>query len=81
MPQIGLPELIIILVIVLLVFGSTKLPDLARAMGKSIREFRKGQEGEDEAAKAKKEAEKAAIEHPAAQAKDEGKPTDTKKQA
>ncbi|MBI4307710.1 MAG: twin-arginine translocase TatA/TatE family subunit [Chloroflexi bacterium] len=82
MPQIGLPELIIILVVVLLIFGSTKLPELARAMGKSIREFKKGQVGEGEDAKAKQnEPEKATTEPPAAQAKDEAKPADVKKQA
>ena len=50
MPNIGLTELIIILVILLLLFGSTRLPQLAKGMGKSIREFKKGvSEGEDEA--------------------------------
>ena len=35
-------ELIIILAIILLIFGGAKLPGLARSMGSSIREFRKG---------------------------------------
>lgn len=35
-------ELIIILVIVLLLFGARKLPDLARSLGASAKEFRKG---------------------------------------
>ena len=35
-------ELIIILVVVLLLFGSTRLPQLARGMGKCISEFKKG---------------------------------------
>ena len=47
---IGMPggaELIIILVVILLLFGSTRLPQLARGMGKSISEFKKGiSEGE-----------------------------------
>lgn len=38
---IGLPELIIILVIALIVFGPKKLPDLARSLGKGMAEFRK----------------------------------------
>ena len=38
---IGPPELILILFIVLLLFGSTRLPKLASSMGKAIREFRK----------------------------------------
>ncbi|HEX6182766.1 MAG TPA: twin-arginine translocase TatA/TatE family subunit [Pyrinomonadaceae bacterium] len=42
MPNIGMTVLIIILVILLLLFGSTRLPQLAKGMGKSIREFKKG---------------------------------------
>jgi len=38
---IGLPELIIIMVIALIVIGPKKLPDLARALGKGMAEFRK----------------------------------------
>ncbi len=37
-----LPELIIILVVALLVFGPKKLPEMGSAVGKSIKEFRKG---------------------------------------
>ena len=39
--SIGMPELIIILVIALIIFGPRKLPELGRALGKSIGEFRK----------------------------------------
>ena len=47
---LGMQELLIILVILLLLFGSTRLPQLARGMGKSIREFKKGiNDGEDDA--------------------------------
>ncbi len=50
MPDIGAPELIIILVAVLIIFGPGKLPDLGRTLGKSIREFRHSvQEINDEA--------------------------------
>ncbi|HEY5549736.1 MAG TPA: twin-arginine translocase TatA/TatE family subunit [Candidatus Saccharimonadales bacterium] len=38
----GLPELIILLAIVLLLFGSTRLPKLARSLGQSMRELRDG---------------------------------------
>ncbi|MCJ7812590.1 twin-arginine translocase TatA/TatE family subunit [bacterium] len=38
--NIGMPELLIILVIVLLMFGSKRLPELARGLGKGIREFK-----------------------------------------
>lgn len=44
---IGLPELLIILAIVLLVFGATRLPKLAGSMGKAMREFRKSASGEE----------------------------------
>ena len=57
----GPTELIVILVIVLLLFGSTRLPSLARGMGKSISEFKKGiSEGgkEDERAVAESRREK-----------------------
>jgi sec-independent protein translocase protein TatA len=37
-----MPELIIILVVALLIFGPKKLPEMGSAIGKSIREFRKG---------------------------------------
>ncbi len=39
---LGPTELIIILVIVVLLFGSRKLPELARGLGQSAKEFRKG---------------------------------------
>jgi sec-independent protein translocase protein TatA len=39
---IGAPELIIILVIMLLLFGAKKLPEMARSIGKSTKEFKKG---------------------------------------
>ena len=44
MGSIGAPELIIVLLIVLLVFGGAKLPKLARSIGEAQREFRKGQD-------------------------------------
>ncbi|MCY4430739.1 MAG: twin-arginine translocase TatA/TatE family subunit [Rhodospirillales bacterium] len=42
MPNIGAPELLIILVLVLLVFGGAKLPKLARSLGQAQREFKDG---------------------------------------
>ena len=44
----GMPELIIILVIVMVVFGAGKLPEIGGALGKSIRNFKKASEGKDE---------------------------------
>ena len=42
MPNLGAPELIIILVIILLLFGSKKLPELSRTIASSIKELRGG---------------------------------------
>lgn len=48
--DVGPAELLIILAVVLLLFGSKKLPELARGMGQAAKEFRKGaQESADEA--------------------------------
>ena len=44
----GMPELIIVLVIVLVVFGAGKLPEIGSAFGKSIRNFKKATDGKDE---------------------------------
>ena len=44
MPDIGVGELLIVLIIVLVVFGGAKLPKLARSLGEAQREFRKGHE-------------------------------------
>lgn len=40
--NVGLPELLVILVIVLLLFGAKRLPEIARSIGKSIHSFRQG---------------------------------------
>lgn len=49
-------ELLIILLIVLLVFGARKLPDLARSLGASAKEFRKGiEDGSEQATDAQAE--------------------------
>ena len=42
-----LPELLLILVIVLVIFGAGKLPEVAGSLGKSIREFRKHSQSEE----------------------------------
>jgi sec-independent protein translocase protein TatA len=47
MPKIGLPELIIILVIVLVLFGGTRLPKLARSIRESRDELKKGMKSSD----------------------------------
>lgn len=49
MAGLGAPELIIILLVVLLLFGTARLPKLARSIGEASREFKKGVvEGEKE---------------------------------
>ncbi len=54
MPNIGAPELIIILIVVLLIFGVGRLSRIGGEMGGAIREFRKGLQGPDEEDKAPK---------------------------
>jgi TatA/E family protein of Tat protein translocase len=44
---IGMPELILILIICLLVFGAAKLPEIGRNLGKAIGEFKKGMKDGD----------------------------------
>jgi sec-independent protein translocase protein TatA len=51
MPKLGALEIILILVIILIVFGVGKLPQVGGAIGKSIREFHKARDGEDEKGK------------------------------
>ena len=46
--RVGITELVIVLAIVLLMFGSKKLPELADGMGKAIRNFKKGIQNDDE---------------------------------
>ena len=49
--SIGIPELIIILVIILLLFGASRLPEIGRGLGKGIKNFkestREGPKGDD----------------------------------
>jgi sec-independent protein translocase protein TatA len=42
MPNLGAPELIIIALVILLLFGATRLPKLGRSMGQSIKGFKQG---------------------------------------
>ena len=55
---LGYQELLLILVIVLVLFGGSKLPDLARSLGSSVKEFKKGvTEAKEETASATKNEE------------------------
>ncbi|MGH7310876.1 MAG: twin-arginine translocase TatA/TatE family subunit [Candidatus Rokuibacteriota bacterium] len=60
---LGYQELLIILVIVLILFGANRLPELARSLGSSVKEFKKGVneiKAEDTSAASKREEEKKA---------------------
>jgi len=48
MPNLGAPELILILLIVIIVFGAGRLPEIGSALGRSIRDFKKGLQDEPE---------------------------------
>lgn len=46
--SLGMPELLIILLVVLLLFGGRKIPDLARGLGEGVRNFRTAIRGSDD---------------------------------
>jgi sec-independent protein translocase protein TatA len=70
----GGTELIIALVIILLLFGAKRIPELARGLGSGVREFRKGSRGDYEVEEEKKEEKNeelaAGEEKPAARSED-----------
>lgn len=45
LPNVGMGELVVILLIVLILFGAKRLPDLAKGLGKSIKAFKDGMNG------------------------------------
>jgi sec-independent protein translocase protein TatA len=55
---LGAQELMLILLIALVLFGGSKIPDLGRSLGQAIREFKKGVETPDAAAEPKEPAER-----------------------
>lgn len=46
--RIGFTEILVILAVILLLFGARKLPDIARSLGKSAKELKKGFEDSEE---------------------------------
>ena len=56
--SVGMPELIIGLVVILLLFGAKRVPELARGLGSGVREFKKGTQEGDLENKKKEEEEK-----------------------
>ena len=55
---LGVPELMVILVIALVVFGPSKLPQIGSGLGKAIRDFKKGVTGGEDDDETDKEAKK-----------------------
>ena len=51
---LGMPEMVIILIIVLLLFGGKKIPELMKGLGKGVKEFKDASKGEDEKDKSEK---------------------------
>lgn len=47
MPNLGISELLVLLAIVVLLFGATRLPQLGRGIGEGIRNLRKGLKSDD----------------------------------
>ena len=71
---IGMPELLVILVIILIIFGAGKLPEIGGAIGKGIKNFKKGMQDDD-----KSTTEQLKADPPSAQAsQNTGDKTDTK---
>ena len=59
--SIGIPEIILIVVVVLLLFGAKRIPELARSLGKAQHEYKKAKDAlKEEAADLQKTVEKAA---------------------
>jgi len=44
---LGIPEILVILVVVLLIFGTARLPEIGRTLGKALSEFKKGISGSE----------------------------------
>ncbi len=56
---IGMPELLVILIICLLLFGASRLPEIGKSLGEGIREFKRSmKEGPEDPAKGKNDGKK-----------------------
>ena len=51
MPNLGFPEILLILLIVVLIFGTSRIPELGRGLGEGIKNFKKAMRGGDEGEK------------------------------
>jgi sec-independent protein translocase protein TatA len=45
---LGLPELLLILLLIVLIFGTSRIPELGKGLGEGIKNFKKGLKGEEE---------------------------------
>lgn len=68
LPQIGGAELLILLVIILLLFGAKRIPEIGRSLGSGIREFRKSTSSDYNEEEDKGRKEKEAVELPESEA-------------
>lgn len=48
MPHLGVPELLIIFVIIIVLFGATRLPNIGKGLGEGIRNFKRGIKGDEQ---------------------------------
>ncbi|MDZ4745534.1 MAG: twin-arginine translocase TatA/TatE family subunit [bacterium] len=48
MPNIGLPELLVIALVLVLLFGARKIPELMKGLGSGIKEFKKAANGDED---------------------------------
>jgi sec-independent protein translocase protein TatA len=82
MMGIGFPELMIILVIIMIIFGAGKLPEIGSAFGRSIKNFKSSmKEAEEEDEKADAESQPAAVEGVTQEAIDDPNLTDAEREA
>ncbi|HTK03634.1 MAG TPA: twin-arginine translocase TatA/TatE family subunit [Alphaproteobacteria bacterium] len=44
---LGVPELVVVLIIILVLFGGKKIPELTRSVGEAVAEFKKGMNGDE----------------------------------
>ena len=56
--RIGIWQIVLIVIVVLLLFGGKKIPELMKGLGKGVRSFKEGMNGEDEPKAADKSSEK-----------------------
>lgn len=57
MGSLGVPELLVIFVILVLLFGASKIPQLGKGLGEAIRNFKKGLKGDEAGADSDSESE------------------------